>query len=177
MRRELCYYGNPILRTRCKEITDFESDEVRQLFEDLIDTVNSKPSLGLAAPQIGYAHRAFAITYTELDDEGYPIVTEHPKIYANPKITILDDTLWTHNEGCLSLPHLLVDVDRPWKIRIEAQDIHGQVFTEEHQGWMARPLLHENDHLNGVLTIDRIPKKERREVEPELKRIKKKYSS
>ena len=177
MKRPICIYGNPVLRTRCKEITDFASDEVKQLIEDLRDTVNAQPSLGLAAPQIGIALRAFVVTYTELDEDGFPIVTETPKYYINPKITVLDDTPWTTAEGCLSIPEgILVDVDRPTKIRVEAFDEKGNPFTEELEGWLARPVLHENDHLNGVLTIDRIPKKMRKELEPQLKHIRKKYN-
>ncbi|HPE85600.1 MAG TPA: peptide deformylase, partial [Chlamydiales bacterium] len=157
MIKDLCYYGNPILRKRCKEVTDF-GDELKQLVQDLCDTTNAHPSYGLAAPQIGAAFRVFVVTYTEMGDDGYPKLTEEPRPYINPKITILDDRVWSHGEGCLSIPGLYAEVERPWHIRIEAQDINGQVFVEEHEGWMARPLLHENDHLNGVLYVDRVTK-------------------
>lgn len=172
MIREMCYYGNPILRTRCQEVTDF-GPETQAIIQDLVDTANCYACLGLAAPQIGYNVRIFLVTYTELDEDNYPLQSDKPKLYINPKIVVLDERTWVHNEGCLSLPNIQVEVERPWKIRIEAQDPDGKAFVEEHEGWMARPLIHENDHLNGVLTIDRTSKQERKEVTPALKRIKK----
>ena len=171
----LCYYGNPVLRTRCKEVTDFDSSEIKQVIADLIEANCKHPSYGVAAPQIGKTWRIFVVNYHEIGEDGYPVLSEQAKVYINPKITILDNKLWAHKEGCLSIPGVYVEVERPWKIRIEAQDEHGKVFVEEHEEWMARPLLHENDHLNGVLHIDRIPKKLRKEIEPELKKIKKKF--
>ncbi len=174
MSKELCYYGNPILRTRCKEVTDF-GGELKQLVQDLIDVTNTHSSYGIAAPQVGVPLRVFVVTYDSISDDGYPNGTANPKVYINPKITVLDDKLWLHSEGCLSVPGVYPEVERPWKIRIEAQDIDGKTFVEEHEGWMARPLLHENDHLNGVLHIDRISKRERKELDPALKRIKKKH--
>ena len=172
MIREMCYYGNPALRTRCQEVTDF-GPELKALIQDLDDTLKSYSGWGLAAPQIGVGKRVFIINYFEPDSEGYPIPTDRIKVFINPTITIIDEKTWLHGEGCLSLPGIYPEIERPWKIRIEAQDAEGKTFIEEHEGWMARPLLHENDHLNGVLTIDRASKQERKEITPALKRLKK----
>ena len=174
MSRHLRYYGNPCLRTRCKEVTDF-GDELKDVVHDLIKVTKTHSSYGIAAPQIGVPLRVFVITYDSICDDGYPGEANQPKVYVNPKITVLDDKEWLHGEGCLSVPGVYPEVARPWSIRIEAQDIDGKIFVEEHEGWMARPLLHENDHLNGVLHIDRASKRQRKELEPALKRIKKKY--
>jgi peptide deformylase len=80
-------------------------------------------------------------------------------------------------EGCLSLPHLRVNVIRPHKITIEATDIEGNIFVQEFEGINARTRMHENDHLNGVLHIDRTDPKTRNEIEPILREMKKKYIS
>ena len=175
MIKDLCYYGNPILRKRCREVEEF-TPEVKQVIQDLIDTANAHPSYGLAAPQIGYDYRIFVVTYKEADHEGMPVCTENPHAIINPKITILDEKPWVHGEGCLSIPKVYVDVERPWKIRLEYLNENGEKMVEEHEGWMARPILHENDHLNGVLCIDRAPKRHRKDAEPELKKIRIKYN-
>jgi peptide deformylase len=80
-------------------------------------------------------------------------------------------------EVCLSLPGLRLEIDRPEKITIEAMDLEGNLFTEEVEGYNARVRMHENDHINGVLFIDRIDAPARKKIDAALKQIKKKYSS
>ena len=98
-----------------------------------------------------------------------------PKIYINPSLTNPSDALVERSEGCLSIPKLYAAVARPLSIDLEALDINGTRFQEQCYGYQARNRMHENDHLNGVLFIDRIKGKRRTELEPSLRRIKQQY--
>jgi peptide deformylase len=156
-----------------KEITD----EIKQLAQDLMDTVMDKDGAGLAAPQIGYTVRMFVSRYDNgADDEGWPILCPS-KVYINPKLSNPSSEMHTHGEGCLSIPGIYEDVTRPISIDVEAMDLEGNIFTETATGWRARNIMHENDHINGVLYVDRIPSNRRKKIEGALRAIKKKYNS
>ncbi|MEM8727572.1 MAG: peptide deformylase [Chlamydiota bacterium] len=174
MIRNLLYYGNPGLRKRCAEVKEID-DEVRQIARDLIDTVLEKDGAGLAAPQIGYFVRMFVSRYGGgTDAEGWPILSP-PKIYINPILSKPSDRKETRGEGCLSIPGIHAEVTRPWEIHVQATDLEGKTFTEIATGWLARNIMHENDHINGVLYIDRIDPKRRKKIDPPLLSLKKKY--
>lgn len=176
MIKELRYYGHPDLRTKCKEVEEI-TDEIRQIAQDLIETVMANNGAGLAAPQIGYLVRMFVSCYDNgADHEGWPILCP-PKIYINPQFSKPSATMITHGEGCLSIPGIYEKITRPCTIYCEAMDLDGNLFSEETTGWRARNLMHENDHLNGVLHIDRIHPNRRKKIEPRLREIKKKYNS
>ncbi|MBM3191409.1 MAG: peptide deformylase [Chlamydiae bacterium] len=172
-KRHLVYYGDPVLRKQAEPVKEV-NDEVRLLIRDMLSIMEEHRGIGLAANQVGALLRVFISTVTGMDKEGFPIYGE-PKIYINPTVTVLDDTPCIEQEGCLSIPKIYEDVARPKKIRIEALDENGSPFMEEKEGWEARPLLHENDHLNGVLFIDRIAPHRRQALQAQLKRIKKKH--
>ena len=177
----LCYYGNPILRQHCKKIAVI-TDEIRQLAREMIEMVDRHNAGGLAAPQVGRPLRLFiARTYTE--DEAGNWSLSNPQVYINPRLISHSEECCVDMEGCLSIPGLRVEVERPCKIQIEAMDLEGQLFTEDLGGdsevscFNARVRLHENDHINGTLMIDRMDPKERKALEPALKALKEKYSS
>ena len=172
MKRDLVYYGNPILRKKCNELKNIKA-ETYQIAQDLIETVLDKDGAGLAAPQIGYCVRMFVSRYENgSDNEGHPIICP-PKVYINPKLTFPSSNESAQIEGCLSIPGIYEQVIRPMSIQVEALDIEGTLFNEVATGWRARNLMHENDHLNGVLFIDRIKKHRRKKIELSLKEIKK----
>ncbi len=175
MTLNLCYYGDPILRKRAQEITVFD-DELKKFSEALIKAVYDNPAAGLASPQVGKSIRMFVRRNFIVKDDGWIEYTD-TTLFINPRITVLDDELQEEDEGCLSIPGLRGNVIRPMRIRVEASDIKGNPFTEELEGYKARIVLHENDHINGVLYIDRMDPKERKKLEPELRAIKKKYAS
>lgn len=176
MKKDLVYYGSPILREKCVEVKEI-TDEIRQIAQDLIDTVLDKDGAGLAAPQIGYNVRIFVSRYENgADAEGWPILCP-PKIYINPKLKAPSSEMDTHGEGCLSILGIYEEVTRPYSIEVEALDLDGNTFTETATGWRARNLMHENDHLNGVLFIDRIAPSRRKKIEPKLKDLKKKHNT
>lgn len=174
MRLPLTYYGNPILRKRAELISEV-TDEMRQLINDMIETMDLDRGAGLAAPQIGRSIRLFVLRDPVMGEDGhYKYLT--PRVFINPKITFHSPETECDMEGCLSIPGLRGEVERPFKITVEALDQHGKPFVEEAEGYKARIICHENDHLNGTLWIDRIDVHARRKLEPELRAIKKKYN-
>lgn len=174
MTRKLVYYGDPVLRQKSEPVVEV-TDETRALVKEMIHIMNQHDGIGLAAVQIGVLLRVFVCTVTQKNrEDGYPNYGA-PKVYINPTITILDDTEWWDAEGCLSVPKLYEDVPRPTRIKLEAFDEKGKPFTEEREGWAARAILHENDHLNGVLFFDRISETRKKALLPQLKKIKKRY--
>lgn len=175
MIKNLVYYGNSALRKKCDKVAEI-TDEIRKIAQDLIDTVIDKDGAGLAAPQIGYPVRMFVSRYENgSDDEGWPILCP-PKIYINPKLFQPSSEIDNHSEGCLSIPGIYEEVNRPFSIEVEAMDLKGNIFTETATGWRARNIMHENDHINGVLFIDRIQPNRRKKIEKSLTDIKKKYN-
>lgn len=174
MIRQLLYYGHLALRKKCRPITEI-TDEVRQLAQDLIDTLLSHDGVGLSSTQIGADLRVFvARTYIFHPDEKWTLA--EPRVYINPKIVWYSKELDTNEEGCLSIPGIQCKVTRPFRVRIEATDLEGTLFTREEEFYNARMMMHENDHLNGVLNIDRLDNKTRRLIEPRLREIKKKWN-
>lgn len=175
MKRELVYYGNPVLRQKCEPVQEVNK-EILELINEMVRIMNSVNGIGLAACQVGVPLRLFICTVYGLDKEGYPLYGA-PKVYINPIITILDATEWLDSEGCLSVPKIYEDVPRPTKIKVEALNEKGELFSEEREGWMARPILHENDHLNGVLFFDRALPHRKLALQAQLKKLKKKHSA
>lgn len=151
------------------------TDEIRQLAADMIETMDKNNGLGLSGCQIGHRIRLFVLrNYVEMPDGKWTMSA--PSIFINPKILSVSDEVITDTEGCLSIPRIREAVERPLKVTIEATDINGKIFVEESTGYNARCRLHENDHLNGVLFIDRISSEARKKIDPLLREIKKKYS-
>lgn len=175
MSRPILYYGNPALRTRCKRVEKID-EKALEVCNDLIEGVIEHNGAGLAAPQIGYFLRIFVARYgAEKDKSGRPLLLEKPKVYINPILSNPSKEQLPHNEGCLSLPDIYEEVNRPVEIDVEAMDIEGNPFVERATEWHAWVVMHENDHLNGVLLIDRLPLKRRKQLEEHLRALKKKY--
>ena len=138
--------GNEVLREKAKPVETFDQaleDTVRQMFV----IMREKKGVGLAAPQVGISRRFFV---TEAVDD-------KPRIFINPEIIETSQETVRGEEGCLSIPGVWADVVRPYSIRVQAQDLTGKIFHLNAEGWLARIILHENDHLNGLLFVDRLP--------------------
>lgn len=188
MKLHLCYYGNPILRKKCAPVEAID-DELRELVYSMEETMFTHDGIGIAAPQIGKSIALFLVNapdepiHSNDDDddedeeqpqqENTPSITE---VFINPKILSHSEETWDRGEGCLSIPKVYGRVTRPLHITVEATDLNGNRFTRDYSGLKARTIMHENDHINGVLFIDRIHGKERQELEHYLKQIKKLYS-
>jgi len=169
----LAYYGDPILRKKGARVETI-NDGIRQLANDMIDTMKESNGLGLAAPQVHHSLAMFVICVpTQQPDESW--LPGKVRVFINPKIVSYSDDLWGYVEGCLSIPTIYEDVLRPFKVTVTATDLEGNEFTEEFEGLEAHAVMHENDHINGVLFIDRLSAKKRKELEPRLRQIKKKF--
>lgn len=174
MKLPLTYYGNPILRKKTKQI-DAIDDEIRQLVVDMEETVVAYNGVGLAAPQIGRSIALFITLIPQFVDDKTTLPGKL-RVFINPKVLNYSQDAWPCQEGCLSIPQFWDTVERPLKVTLEATDLEGNRFVEEFAGFDAHVILHENDHLNGVLFIDRLPPKRRKELEGFLREVKKKYN-
>ena len=170
------YYGDPILRKKCKKVTEI-TEEIRQLVADMIETMDQSDGIGIAAPQVGHDLSLFVLRNYIEDEKGEFRISDEVLVFINPEICYVSKETVIEEEGCLSLPKLKALVSRPEKVVIEATNLNGQRFKEELQGYNARVRLHENDHINGVLFVDRLDSRERKRVAPVLQEIKKKRSS
>lgn len=175
MKLQLTYYGNPILRKKGVQIQTI-TDEIVKLVHDMDETMQANNGVGLAAPQINKSLALFIFRE--------PIYTEDKKVeegelrvFINPKIIEYSESLCGYEEGCLSIPGLRSEVIRPMTIKIEATNLKGERFTEELTGLAARIFMHENDHINGVLFIDRLSPSRKKEIDYFLRELKKKYPS
>ena len=175
MIRKMCYIGDKILREKCKPINEI-TPEILRIAQELVQTMQAHNGLGLAAPQIGYNLRMFAIQISdEVDEDNYP-KDAPPQILINPIITKFSKKKMILSEGCLSIPGLHEDVVRPQSIDVEALDISGNKFIEKDlKHWRSRCIQHECDHLDGILFIDRLPAALKKIHDEELKAIEAKF--
>jgi len=153
------------------EPVDAITDEIRDLVRDMIETMDDADGLGLAAPQVNVSLRVFIVRPYVVTEDG-EIMVKDVKVFINPKLSEPDEKMTRFDEGCLSIPKIYATVLRPQNVVIEAMDLDGNVFKENLSGIEARAVMHENDHLNGVLFIDRLNPGKRKEIEPLLKKIK-----
>ncbi|NLW99009.1 MAG: peptide deformylase [Actinomycetales bacterium] len=149
--QQIRLFGDPILRTRADEVTDFDK-ELRRLVSDLTDTMLDAPGAGLAAPQIGVGLRVF--TWCVDGEVGHLV---------NPVLDLTEEEQ-DGEEGCLSIPGLRFDLARAYGVVAKGQDMHGEPVTVEGTMRLARALQHETDHLDGILFIDRLDREQRREA-------------
>jgi peptide deformylase len=147
-------YPDPVLRMRAREVDSFDA-ELGQLVERMMVLMEGADGAGLAATQVGVLRRVFVLRAGE---DGATIAL------VNPEVVTLGEELETDDEGCLSLRGVLVPVERPLSVTVAAKDSNGVAFTLELEGFEARACLHELDHLDGVLMIDRTADEARREA-------------
>jgi len=152
--RDIILIGNPILRQKAKKIHRFDPS-LPKLVDEMFETMHANKGIGLAAPQIAISIRLFVI---ECEDTG---TGNHYKIaMANPEIIKAEgEVLGT--EGCLSIPGYAGDnIRRAEKIVVKGQDVRGKAIKVNAEGWFARVLQHEIDHLDGILFLDRLDRPE-----------------
>lgn len=141
--REIRKEGDPILRKKCKEVTKFD-EKLAILLDDMYDTMVRSDGVGLAGPQVGILKRCFVVDVGEGRIDA-----------VNPRILETSGEQ-TDQEGCLSVPETWRDVTRPNQVTFQAFDREGKEYTMTVEGLFARAILHENDHLDGILFIDRV---------------------
>lgn len=171
----LAYYGNPILRKKAEPVTEI-TDSVKTLVEEMIETMDASNGMGLAAPQIHHSIQLFVIR-TPLDMESDARRYGDVKVFINPKITVQSDETWSASEGCLSIPAFRSQVERPIEITVEYTTLDGNTVKSNFSGWEARVILHENDHIEGILFIDRLDKLERSKITPYLHQLENRINS
>ncbi len=176
MKLPLAYYGDPILRQRAAEVESL-TDDVLALIEDMKETHRALPaSAGLAAPQVHHALRIFLVTPVVINKEGeYEYDEQNPEVYINPVLSNPSEERESLSQGCFSIPGVYASVERPCEIDVEAMNEKGETFKKRVVGPMAHAVMHENDHINGVLFIDRLDPKERKRLEASLQKVKKRY--
>ncbi len=160
-------YGNPVLKKRAKDI-EVGSEEVKTLVEDMFETMANASGVGLAAPQIGKSVRMFVVDSSPMEDEE---AGDFKQVFINAEILEEDGEDWTFEEGCLSIPDIREDVDRPESIVIRYYDENWVEHEEEYEGIIARIIQHEYDHIEGILFTDHLTAFKKRLLKGKLNNI------
>ena len=147
-------WGDPVLKSRATPVDRFD-DTLRQQVQRMAGIMRDATGVGLAAPQLGISQRLLV----------YRIGSDAPLItLVNPELEWRGEDVETFEEGCLSIPSVAVDVERPVHVRVRARDEHGDERLVEASGLEARVIQHEMDHLDGVLMLDRASREDRKEA-------------
>lgn len=184
--REIIEIPDPLLKQVSAPVERFD-DELKSLVADMFETMYDAPGIGLAAIQVGVPLRVLVIDLQPEDPDAEPeVCTAHggeahshqpvkrePQIFINPEILEPSQELSVYSEGCLSVPEIYAEVERPARIRARWQDLEGQVHEAEMDGLMATCLQHEMDHLEGVLFIDHLSRLKRQMAVKKLEKLRK----
>ena len=160
-RLNILEYPNPRLRIKAEPVTVVD-EEIRQLVDDMFETMQDAQGIGLAASQVDVQKRVIVMDISEQRDE--------PRVYINPEIEILEPDTTPYEEGCLSVPGFYEAVDRPAHVMIRALDRQGNAFEEEAKGLLAVCIQHEIDHLEGKLFVDYLSPLKRERIRKKLKK-------
>ncbi|MEM1182642.1 MAG: peptide deformylase [Acidobacteriota bacterium] len=156
-------YPDPVLRVDCPPVTEFD-DDLRQLVDDMVQTMHAAPGVGLAAPQVGIEKQLAVVDVTVGEDPSAL------KVLINPRI-VEEDGRELDSEGCLSIPDLTEKVVRPTKIKVLSHSLDGSEVEMEVEDFEARAFCHEIDHLHGVLFIDHLRGLRKEKARRSLKKL------
>lgn len=159
-------YGDPVLKKKAVEIEP--GTELQPLIDDMFETMDSAHGIGLAAPQIGKSIRLFIVDGRPLEEED---MNDFVKIFVNPQIIEETGEEWAFEEGCLSIPNVREEVERPEKLKIKYFDENWVAHEEEYDGIKARIIQHEYDHIEGVLFTDYLTPFKKRMLKGKLQNI------
>lgn len=151
--------GEDILRQKAEPVSEV-NDEIRKLAEDMFETMIDADGVGLACPQVGKPLRMFVLI---ADDDVR-------RVFINPQIIKTSETVCDYDEGCLSIPQVYETISRPEKVTVQAINEKGKPFTLDADGFLARIIQHEYDHLDGILYIDRGDKAFAEKTEAQFKK-------
>jgi peptide deformylase len=182
--REILEVPDPRLKQVSKPVEAFDA-ELKALVADMFETMYEAPGIGLAAIQVGVPLRVLVIDLQPEDEDAEPEechshgdhVHYHrpskrePHVFVNPEILDPSEDLATYNEGCLSVPEIYAEVDRPATCRVRWQDLDGTVHEQDMDGLMATCIQHEIDHLEGVLFIDHLSRLKKQMALKKLKKL------
>ena len=150
MALEVKTFGDPVLKTRAARVKEFD-DALLRLTEEMLVTMHEREGVGLAANQVGRLRR---VLVAGIEEDEYVLI--------NPVIEARSEETEVLAEGCLSIPGILVDVERPVAVTVSGQDADGEELRFEAEGLLARVFQHEIDHLDGVLILDRTDRESRK---------------
>lgn len=184
--REILEVPDPRLKQVSKPVETFD-DDLKTLVADMFETMYDAPGIGLAAIQVGVPLRVLVIDLQPEDEDAEPeVCTAHggehhthrpvkrePQVFINPEILDPSEDRTLYNEGCLSVPDIYADIERPSTIRARWQDLDGKVHEENMDGLMATCLQHEMDHLEGILFIDHLSRLKKQMALKKLDKLRK----
>ena len=181
--REILEVPDPVLKQVSKTVETFD-DELKTLVEDMFETMYDAPGIGLAAIQVGVPLRVLVIDLQPDDPDAEPEVCNHgghqhthqptlkePRVFINPVILDPSEEHSVYQEGCLSVPEIYADVERPATCRVQYQDLDGNHHEEAIEGMLATCLQHEMDHLEGILFIDHLSRLKRQMALRKLEKL------
>lgn len=159
---EILEFPDPRLRTVASPVEAVD-DGIRQLIDDMFETMYDAPGIGLAATQVD-VHKQVVVM--DISEDG-----SQPLVFINPEVTVLDQETLPYDEGCLSVPGFYETVDRPSNIVVRALDREGKEFTLEPDGLLATCIQHELDHLKGKLFVDYVSPVKRNRIRKKLEKL------
>jgi peptide deformylase len=180
MKLPILQYGDPILRSKGKRIDKID-ERIRELAQNMIETMHAANGVGLAAQQIGQAIQLTVLDISQVEDRPTEMKVSGemidpraamPLVLLNPQIKLGNQTE-IGTEGCLSFPEITGEIERTKSIHLRAQSLDGEWIEIETSGFLARAIQHEVDHLNGILFIDRMSSGAKASLASKLKRLQK----
>ncbi len=183
--REIIEVPDQRLKQVSEPVTVFD-DELKTLVADMFETMYDAPGIGLAAIQVGVPLRVLVIDLQPDDPDAEPVACDHdghhhhhqptkkePRVFINPEILDPSEEHSVYQEGCLSVPEIFAEVERPSAVRVRWQDLDGATHEEAMEGLMATCIQHEMDHLEGVLFIDHLSRLKRGMALKKLEKLRK----
>jgi peptide deformylase len=180
MRLSILQYGDPILRAKGKRVERIDQ-RIRELAQNMIETMHAATGVGLAAPQVGESLQLTVLDVSQVEDRPSTMKlngkdldpqSAMPLVLINPQVDLGGESE-TGTEGCLSFPEITGEIDRAKSITVRAQNLNGEQIEIESTGFLARAIQHEVDHLNGILFIDRMSSATKTSLSSKLKRLQK----
>jgi peptide deformylase len=163
--RDILTVPDPRLKLVSQDVEHVD-DDLRLLMDDMLETMYAAPGIGLAAIQVGVPKRVIVMDLAREDEE------PRPRFYVNPEILWAAEETAPYEEGCLSVPEIYDEVERPTRVRLRYLDYQGETVEEEAEGLYAVCIQHEMDHLNGVLFIDHLSRLKRDRAVAKVKKQK-----
>ena len=162
--REILVVPHPVLKQVSKKVETVD-DDLRALMDDMLETMYAAPGIGLAAIQVGVAKRVIVM---DLAREGED---KQPRFFVNPELLWKSEETAPYEEGCLSVPEIYDEIERPARVKLRYLNYQGEQVEEDAEGLYAVCIQHEMDHLNGVLFIDHLSRLKREQAVKKVKKL------
>lgn len=166
-------YGQPVLRQVAQDIDPENYPQLKELIENMFETMYAADGVGIAGPQVGLAERIFVVDLSPMEDDEHPEFKDFKKAFINAHIIERNGEMESIEEGCLSIPGIHEKVSREGEIRIQYLDEQLQPRDEVYSGFMARVIQHEYDHIEGIMFVDKISPLRKRMVKSKLANMEK----